>query len=185
MANRRIEAKQLLADIRSGLDDAAIRKKYDLSSKGLRTLFEKLVDSRVLTHNELYERSPLYKDTVDLTKARLFSRQEIVVPLPISVYQAPGQGLVRDISESGLRVAGIDAEVGEVKRFVLTLDLLTDTKRIVFDATCKWAKAKGKTNKYTDSGYEITNIPEEAKESLRKFIRLSFLSASAEWRTIT
>jgi hypothetical protein len=39
---RKIEAKQILEDIRSGMDDLSLMNKYELSAKGLQSLFEQL-----------------------------------------------------------------------------------------------------------------------------------------------
>ena len=37
-----IDARQALQDIQSGMDDSALMKKYNLSTKGLKSLFNKL-----------------------------------------------------------------------------------------------------------------------------------------------
>jgi hypothetical protein len=39
---RKIEAKRILEDIRSGMDDLSLMNKYELSAKGLQSLFEQL-----------------------------------------------------------------------------------------------------------------------------------------------
>src|SRR5271157_6421603 len=44
-AKRRIDTKELVADIRTGLTDVALMEKYKLSSRGLQRVFTKLVDS--------------------------------------------------------------------------------------------------------------------------------------------
>jgi uncharacterized protein (DUF433 family) len=43
MTRRRVSAKEVLADIKSGMDDPALMEKYQLSSKGLQRLFKELV----------------------------------------------------------------------------------------------------------------------------------------------
>ncbi|MBI5569621.1 MAG: hypothetical protein HY914_06710 [Desulfomonile tiedjei] len=48
MAKPKIDAKSVLDDIRSGLDDAALMQKYNLSAKGLQSLFGKLVKAGLL-----------------------------------------------------------------------------------------------------------------------------------------
>ena len=45
-----IDAKEALEDIRSGLDDSFLMKKYKLSEKGLRSLFNKLADAGFLNY---------------------------------------------------------------------------------------------------------------------------------------
>ena len=39
---KKIEAKRILEDIRSGMDDLSLMNKYELSAKGLQSLFEQL-----------------------------------------------------------------------------------------------------------------------------------------------
>ena len=43
MSKRKINAKQAVRDIRLGLTDADMMEKYELSSRGLQSLFEKLI----------------------------------------------------------------------------------------------------------------------------------------------
>lgn len=54
MIKPRIDAKQALKDIRAGLDDAALMNKYNLSSKGLQSLYGKLMAAGLL-HTEVIE----------------------------------------------------------------------------------------------------------------------------------
>jgi len=44
VAVTKVPLRKVLQDIRSGMDEAAIRKKYGLSAKGLRRLYEKLIE---------------------------------------------------------------------------------------------------------------------------------------------
>ncbi len=53
---RQISAKAILADIKAGMDDTALMKKYQLSDKGLQSIFKKLVDAGVLKQEELEKR---------------------------------------------------------------------------------------------------------------------------------
>jgi len=51
-----IKAKDALVCIRDGVDDAGLMKRYNLSAKGLRSLFQKLVKARFITEEELRQR---------------------------------------------------------------------------------------------------------------------------------
>lgn len=61
-----INAQEAARDIRSGMDDSALMRKYKVSSKGLQSLFEKLVDVGVITQLDLSRRSFGEDHTVDL-----------------------------------------------------------------------------------------------------------------------
>ncbi len=55
---RKIDAKEALESIRSGLDDYALMEKFNLSAKGLQSLFKKLMETGALTKEELDQRNP-------------------------------------------------------------------------------------------------------------------------------
>ncbi len=48
MAKRTVDAKEILEDIKAGMDSTALMEKYQLSEKGLQSLFKKLKDAGVL-----------------------------------------------------------------------------------------------------------------------------------------
>jgi hypothetical protein len=50
----KINAKEALEDIRTGMDDVALMKKYKLSGKGLHSLLEKLADAGLIRHLNAY-----------------------------------------------------------------------------------------------------------------------------------
>ena len=53
----RVKAEEAQKDIRSGMDDRALMNKYELSPKGLQSLFEKLVAQGFLDRTEIEDRS--------------------------------------------------------------------------------------------------------------------------------
>lgn len=54
---RRIAAKQILADIRRGLDDSLLKQKYGLSDRSLDFVYTKLAEAGVLNEDEISNRS--------------------------------------------------------------------------------------------------------------------------------
>ncbi len=58
MGNKTINVKEILADIKAGMDDAALKDKYQLSAQQLKTVFEELVKNGSLQVTELYNREP-------------------------------------------------------------------------------------------------------------------------------
>jgi len=59
-----INAKDALEYIRSGVDDASIMKRYNISARGLQSLFRKLVDAGLLSECDLEARLRSQKKTV-------------------------------------------------------------------------------------------------------------------------
>ncbi|MEW6348541.1 MAG: hypothetical protein AB1646_05730 [Thermodesulfobacteriota bacterium] len=58
MAKPRISAKEVVQDIRAGLTDSTLMEKYNLSPKGLHSLFMKLLDSGAITRQDLVFKAP-------------------------------------------------------------------------------------------------------------------------------
>jgi hypothetical protein len=71
MAKRTINAKQAVADIRSGMDDAALLKKYNLSAEGLQSLFDKLVNTGFIDLGEMESRLHGFLGTVVISESDL------------------------------------------------------------------------------------------------------------------
>jgi uncharacterized protein (DUF433 family) len=58
VAKKKIRAKTAVEDIRAGMTDAALMKKYELTPEGLQSLLDKLVSAGYLDLGELQERTP-------------------------------------------------------------------------------------------------------------------------------
>lgn len=57
MQKAKVSAKEVLQDLRSGMDDADMMKKYNLSETGLHRLYDKLLDMGVMQKSELRQRA--------------------------------------------------------------------------------------------------------------------------------
>ncbi len=68
-----IDAEELVADIRSGLDDSALMDKYQIPVQKLGKVLLKLVRAHYLTPQELYERAKLTDSQI--TKAFVEAQQ--------------------------------------------------------------------------------------------------------------
>ena len=66
MIKPKIDAKQALQDIRSGMTDAQLMDKYNISARGLESLLKKLVQAGVLLQSEIDDRHPLRTTSVDI-----------------------------------------------------------------------------------------------------------------------
>jgi hypothetical protein len=65
---RAIKAKEAVADIRSGMDDASLMEKYHLSAEGLQSLFDKLVTGGFIDLSDIARRLPGYLGVVAITE---------------------------------------------------------------------------------------------------------------------
>jgi hypothetical protein len=70
-AATRVNAQETARDIRSGMDDAALMQKYQLSYKGLQSLFKKLIDVGLVQQVDLDRRNIGFEHTVVLNEDML------------------------------------------------------------------------------------------------------------------
>ena len=181
---RRIRTAECAQSIRSGTSDDELMEKYGLTVSQLHKVYSKLLEVRAISQDELYATSELYRKRVDELRARAARRVELGVPLWIYEVRSARGGLVRDISETGLRVAGIKSDIGEEKVFQLPLDMFFSLDPLLFTARCMWLETKGKNVQYCVGGYEIADISSTDRDILKKLIGMLLLSGSGEWSTL-
>ena len=66
MTKRKFSVNEVLGDLRSGLDNAGLRRKYELSENGLERLLDKLLELNVITKAELEQRKAMLDEQLDL-----------------------------------------------------------------------------------------------------------------------
>jgi hypothetical protein len=180
---RRIPMKAVVDDIRSGTGDAELMVKFDLPKRGLRALFKKLLASRQISHAELYKTSALYREKTDQIKKRKSPRADLSVPLSVYDVVLSSFGVVRDISETGLCVAGIPSKVGEVKTFQLPIDNYMNADPLLLLAECRWVEEKGDKEKYFVAGFQLLDLSDADRAALKKVMDFLLLSNSGAWQT--
>jgi len=185
MENRRqINGTDILNDLRSWMAAWELQVKYKVSAHSLQAIFKKLVESNAISHSELYEISPFYRARIDRIKGREHPRADLAVYVTIYDIGSGASGVLRDISETGLRVAGITSNVGKATTFQIPLDKFMQAEPLLIVAECKWVEIKGRHKKYPVAGFEIIDLPERDSQILRNFIKFLLLSESGEWETI-
>jgi hypothetical protein len=172
MAGKRvIKVQEIVNDIRSGMTDAELLVKYQLSARGLDSVFRKLLDVQAIDPNELRARSDAMEDSVAIDDQRLLVRN--LVPTNVFVYEKADlgtRGVVHDITERGIGVREIETQVGELKRFLVTPDEFLQIDPFDFEATCRWTQKSPEG--FVAAGFEITRIEEKGFTELRKMIHL-------------
>ncbi|MGO9568514.1 MAG: PilZ domain-containing protein [Desulfomonilaceae bacterium] len=185
MGNKRqINSRDILNDIRSWMASWELQVKYKLSAHSLQAILKKLVERNAISHSELYEISPFYRARIDRINGREHPRADLTVYVPIYDIGSGAIGVLRDISETGLRVAGIESNVGQATTFHLPIDIFIQSEPLLVITECKWVEIKGRHKKYPVAGFEIIDLPERDSQILRNFIKFLLLSESVEWETI-
>jgi len=183
-AKQQIHARTVVSEISSGLGDDGLMAKYGLSHRGLERFFRKLVDLKLITHDELYRGSSLYRKRIDRIMSRLHPRADLAIKVPIYDVSTGDVGLLRDISERGLRVAGIPADAGDERAFQIPIDMFIRTAPLLIIAECRWVTMKGKNRKYPVAGFELKDVSVGDGGVLKEFIHLLLLSKSGEWQVL-
>ena len=127
-----------------------------------------------MTCEELDGRCASFDDTVqDSAKpGRLLYRHILDFVLPIYEEAKPEiLGMVLNITEGGIGLAGIQASVGEAKNFVIPADEFFDVGRARFRGICRWTGDEIRTGEHV-SGFEVTSISAGDLAELRKLIQL-------------
>lgn len=169
---RKISATQVVRDIRSGITQEELQEKYKIALHRVEKFFKRLVAANVVTESELAERYPSYK--VAIAGINPSRNRRVLLPFELIVYDitASSIGLVRDISETGLRVAGKNCRVGDERTFQLSVDIFMEADPVLMVAKCQWVKVRGKTTKYATAGFEITDISDDDRKVLKTFVEL-------------
>lgn len=137
MATRRISVKELVRDIRRGITDSDLISKYHLSSDQLRNVFKKLIDAGVLKHSDLNARTSLHGEPDAADQYRELERVEISLTVP--VFDADDllvEGVLSDATEKGVKITGVEAEVDEIRTFLIEADDFPEVEPFEFDARC-------------------------------------------------
>jgi len=223
MVVRRLSAKELIQDIRSGMDETTLRKKYQLSLKGLETLYHKLIAAGLLgkdlqliprkinllavladiragmSQSDLLKKYDISEsvfrqlskkllaaqgirlatdaetvimDPVEFPATSELVRHEIDFDLPAYEADRPETfGMVREVSEESMSVAGIDAAVGDTKTLVVLGDELGQFSSFESDGSCLWLFADAEEGTCL-AGFAISKISKSDAQELRKLLRV-------------
>jgi hypothetical protein len=169
--NRRIKAKDLVLDIRSGVQKSLLLNKHKLSHRELDRVLRKLCDCNLLAAAELDMWELSNHDVTIVRGIRQAQRRPIDFALRIQDADYPYTvGLVRDISECGVKVEGILVSVGDIKKLVLHSSESCDFHTVIFQAQCRWALQGDRPSGGCLAGLEITEIDGEALNEFRKLL---------------
>lgn len=176
--NRTSEVKPIIGtdltrDIRAGMSDSELMEKYGLSAEGLRFTLQTLIDTQVISLDEMYNTTSSQSDTVFVDNMRESPRYFFAVVVEIYESKQPEiRGNLSNITEKGIATEGIKARKGDTKVFVIPTEGFPEVERIVFEAECRWAKQEEHTGEWS-AGFEITKISDECLDNLAKLMSVA------------
>ncbi len=170
MLKRVIPTKEIMDDIRSGMGDVPIMEKHQISPAEYHTVLRKLREVNALTKQEVGSRMAELPEEGAGQQMRSVPRNYIFFTIPIYDANDPRVvGVVNDLTEKGLQVAGIPVQVDESRTFLIRPGVFPVETPLAFDATCRWVNVDGNTGNYV-AGFEIIHIHNKHLATLRKLI---------------
>lgn len=177
---RTLRVSDLVTDVREGLTDTEMMEKYKLSPRGLKSAFQKMLESKALTAFEFSQWSSLFNTSQDLNDIRLFARDTLTFHLPIYDMEPPRtKGRVVNVSESGIAIGGIVAEVDEKRTFLIPVK----GAPVVLEATCRWTREASDASGFL-AGFDISRVPRGDWEKLEKQISDAVLKARSPHKDV-
>ena len=177
-AQKTLEIREILNDIKGGLTDFEVIEKHRLSCEELKQALRELVNTRLLTPREAFLRSIFYDQTLETERRRAVPREPLLLLIPVYDMKSPeNAGLLTDVSEIGCGVRGISANPGQRLRLAIDSKELSLSELIVFDALCCWS-VTNVPDAEPVAGFEIINIGESDKQRLKDLVR--FITFSSE-----
>ncbi len=163
-------ARMMVADIRSGMNETDLMAKYQLTSNGLAIAMRVLTDEGFM-NSEDTERLEQRISSVDYSERREAPRRNVPLTVPVlDTLNVGNKGRVKDVTEKGFSVIGVEATVGQVKRLAVMGDDLGALDPFEVKAECRWVKT-GPGSEPPVAGFQITQISARDLECLKDFVR--------------
>ena len=169
LRERRIQ--MLASDLKSGMANSDIMTKYQLSAEGLGSALKRLLKAKAISPAEFEAFSNFRNEHSTGGDSRGTQRNNPIPVVTICEVGKPGTSyLVRDISENGIGITGMKAQVDEMKSLAVVGDEFGEIAPFEFEAQCRWAK-QVESDVGMCSGFRITRISEQDMFRLREFIQ--------------
>lgn len=172
--SKHISAKEFVSDFRAGMTDDQLAEKYQLTPGNLETVFKKLLEAKAISSAEIEDRrlgresGPYPEMPSDF---RIAIREKLDFPLAIYEKDFPEiRGFVRDISDKGIGVRGVEAAVGDSKTLVIPAHELFHVNQVEIEAICRWMTTESLSGDMV-GGFEITDVIQGNMEELQLLIR--------------
>ncbi len=178
---RSIRAKDIAADIASGMTDLRLMAKYRLTSRGLDAVYQKLGELKLIAPRESdgkrQAHSPAQTENLDFveplndTTLRISPRE--IIDFPLRCYDADDPetiGDVRDLSEEGIGVKGLVSRPIEIRTLVIPISELYMPEPVVLEAICRWS-ARDETDGAPLAGFEVTKFVQGSLQEILDLIR--------------
>lgn len=172
LANARVKRIQTLAsDLRSGMARSELMTKYQLSSEALASSLKRLLKANAINSAEFETFRSFDDEQITERDSRGTLRNSPIPVVTICEQGKPGTRYqVRDISENGIGIIGIKAQIDEMKSLAVVGDEFGEIAPFEFEAQCRWAR-QPESDGVICAGFRITRIGGDDLLRLREFIQ--------------
>jgi hypothetical protein len=180
LRERRNVAVKIAEDVRSGMKHSEMMEKYQSSNSGLQKVYQMFLTEGWLGSGEIngpgqsssQGKSPRHE-------RRKVSRRCPSLQIMVSDRSSDGlSGVVKDITEKGLAVRGIEAHIAELKTLVILGDDIGIIDPFELRAECRWVGSEGSGGE-PFAGFQVTAISDQDRRNLQQLIEFLDLG----WRT--
>ncbi len=169
MSKRKIVAKDIISSINASMTNQELMEAYNLTVKGLESVFIKLVEANLLERSKVFGRLKIVPPET-ATVIRKIERKEIFVPLRIeTVDEPPNSGVVINLTSKGLGTKGLAVIPDKRYKLRVLADEFFQLDQFTLDARCRWVLENTETSE-AEAGFEITSITEQDLERLQNLL---------------
>ncbi len=179
LGERRKIAEKIAGDVRSGIKGSELMEKYQLSNSALQNVCQTLLTEGFLEPDEIKRLTPLNNRASDFHERRQIFRRAPSLQITVSDRSNDGlSGTVKDITEKGLAVRGIEADIGELKTLAILGDDIGLLDPFELTAECRWVGNEGSEGQSV-AGFEVTAISDQDLQMLKELIEFLDLGWNA------
>jgi uncharacterized protein (DUF433 family) len=172
----KVKTEEIAGDIRAGMSETELMKVYNLSSRGLQSTFWKLVQSGILSWDEILGLKPSKVQSMIFPRMRKWLRGYPLLFIAVCEEGNPMNiGKMKDLSEKGVGVLGISAKVGDLKKLIVAPVGSFDLKPFRISGICRWSNSKNSASP-PHAGFELTDSEDNdiaSVEELLQFVTLT------------
>jgi uncharacterized protein (DUF433 family) len=175
-------AGEIAGDVRSGMTGPELMEKYQLSNSGLQNVCQKLLTDGVLGTADIKGLKPPLDNGASVQhERRQISRRSPSLQIVVCDRGNDSmRGIVKDITEKGLAVKGIEADIGELKTLAILGDDIGILDPFELTAECRWVGSEGSEGQSV-AGFQVIAISDEDLQSLQGLIDLIDLGWTAPY----
>ena len=171
LLERRKIAEKIAGDVRSGMKGSELMEKYQLSDSALQKICRTLLTEGLLEPADMKGLAPPVDNGASVHhERRKVSRRSPSLRIVVSDRNNDGlSGTVKDITEKGLAVKGIEADVGELKTLAILGDDIGLVDPFELTAECRWVGSEG-SEAQSVAGFQVIAISDEDLQRLQELI---------------